>query len=111
MEECILEALQEMKPTSIVGVELQEVELGSSAPQILGIKVQLTAVLRVQEAYCRRCRHGVAPSFVLRCWASYRAGCCLGRFVVGCSRFGVNGHICRCLSLVHLESRGHRRWK
>lgn len=38
--EGILEALEKMKPTSIVGVELQEVELGSSAPQILGVKVK-----------------------------------------------------------------------
>ena len=45
--EGILEALEEMKPTSIVGVKLQEVELGSSAPQILGVKVQLTALAKV----------------------------------------------------------------
>ena len=44
--EGILEALEEMKPTSIVGVELQEVDLGSSSPQILGVQVNnLTAVL------------------------------------------------------------------
>lgn len=67
--EGILEALEKMKPTSIVGVELQEVELGSSAPQILGVEVdELTAVLTdwgVQEAYGRSCRRGVAASFAV----------------------------------------------
>lgn len=38
--ESILEALEEMKPTSVVGVELQDVDLGSSSPQILGVKVR-----------------------------------------------------------------------
>eukprot|EP00752_Nemacystus_decipiens_P012056 g10688.t1 len=38
LAEGLLEALEEMKPTSVVGVELLDVELGSSAPRILGIK-------------------------------------------------------------------------
>ncbi|CBJ25605.1 hypothetical protein Esi_0003_0313 [Ectocarpus siliculosus] len=37
LTEGFLEVLEEMKPTSVVGVELLDVELGSSAPQILGI--------------------------------------------------------------------------
>lgn len=40
LAEGLLEALEEMKPTSVVGVELLDVELGSSAPRILGIKVR-----------------------------------------------------------------------
>lgn len=42
--EGFLDALEEMKPTSVVELELQDVELGSSAPQILGIKVKITAL-------------------------------------------------------------------
>eukprot|EP00903_Cladosiphon_okamuranus_P007691 g7454.t2 len=38
LAEGLLEALEEMKPTSVVGVELLDVELGSTAPRILGIK-------------------------------------------------------------------------
>lgn len=38
--EGLLEALEEMKPTSVVGIELLDVELGSSAPRVLGIKVR-----------------------------------------------------------------------
>lgn len=40
LAEGLLEALEEMKPTSVVGLELLDVELGSSAPQILDIKVR-----------------------------------------------------------------------
>lgn len=40
LAESILEALEELKPTSVVGVELQEVYMGTVAPQILGIKVR-----------------------------------------------------------------------
>ncbi|CAM9598128.1 unnamed protein product [Ectocarpus sp. 13 AM-2016] len=42
LTEGFLEVLEEMKPTSVVGVELLEIELGSSAPQILGITVGIT---------------------------------------------------------------------
>ncbi|CAM9311435.1 unnamed protein product, partial [Hapterophycus canaliculatus] len=39
LTEGFLEALEELKPNSVVGVELLEVELGSSAPRVLGIEV------------------------------------------------------------------------
>lgn len=37
--ESILDALEELKPNSVVDVELQEVYLGTVAPQILGVEV------------------------------------------------------------------------
>ena len=44
LAEGLLEALEEMKPTSVVGVDLLDVELGSSAPRILGIKVHTSTL-------------------------------------------------------------------
>lgn len=42
--ESMLEALEDIKPTSVVGVELQEVHLGVVAPQILGVEVNYDCV-------------------------------------------------------------------
>lgn len=45
LAENVLKALEELKPTSVVGVELQDVDLGSVAPQILGVKVIMKVLL------------------------------------------------------------------
>lgn len=76
----VLEALEEFKPTSVVGVELQEVNLGSVAPQILGVAVRFIVCYRIiqglesrgvfggsrcVDSMCRsgeRCAHDISES-------------------------------------------------